>query len=77
MVAIFLNLNWAHGNLLFMTTTCNKTRRKNKTFTTTNEYTLESSSKRVSFRWALELVHIIFIMQTWNKTPLNIMTKQS
>ena len=58
MVAIFLNLNWTHGNLLLMTTTC-KTYCIDKTFATTNEYTLESSSKRVSFRWALELVHVI------------------
>ena len=31
-----------------------------KTFAATNIYTLDASSTRVSFRWALEPVHIIF-----------------
>ena len=54
-----------------------KTYCKNKTFATTNEYTLESSSKRVSFRQALETVHIIFDAGLGTKYQLFVCQKQS
>ena len=54
MVAIFLKLTYAHSNHHMQ-----KLVVKKKYLQLTNKYTIESSSKRVSFRWALELVHAI------------------